>query len=156
MINHDQLMSGMPRPEGDNYRILVLDESVERMNAITLACQLIGQEVVPVTTIKAGMKFLLTKDHVDVVVSEVYLQNESVFDLLKELKSLPHHSSVPVILLAVNPGAIARFLSDSVAEVALALGAYKFLVMPDYDVERLMKEIAAVLPSDKPPKKDQD
>jgi hypothetical protein len=61
-----------------------------------------------------------------------------------------------VILLAVNPGAIATFLSDNVAEVALALGASKFLVMPDYDVERLMKEIAAVLPLNKLPKKDQD
>jgi CheY-like chemotaxis protein len=156
MISHDQLINGMPRPDGDNYRILVLDENVERINAITLACQLIGQEVVPVRTIKEGMNFLLTRDHVDVMVSEVYLQDESVFDLLKELKSLPHHSSVPVILLAVNPGAIATFLSDNVAEVALALGAYKFLVMPDYDVERLMREIAAVLPVDKPPKKDQD
>jgi response regulator RpfG family c-di-GMP phosphodiesterase len=156
MISHDQLMNGMPRPDGDNYRILVLDENIERINAITLACQLIRQEVVPVKTIAEGMNFLLTKDHVDVVVSEVYLQNESVFDLLKKLKSLPHHSKVPVILLAVNPGAIASFLSESVAEVALVLGAYKFLVMPDYDVERLMKEIAAVLPRGKPPKKDQD
>jgi CheY-like chemotaxis protein len=86
----------------------------------------------------------------------VYLQNESVFDLLKKLKSLPQHRTVPVILLAVNPGSIASFLSDSVAEVALVLGASKFLVMPDYDVERLMKEIAAVLPLEKAPKKDQD
>jgi CheY-like chemotaxis protein len=156
MISHEQLAYGMPRPEGDKYRILVLDDSIERINAITLACELIGQEVVPVTTIKQGMSFLLTKDHVDVVVSEVYLQDESVFDLLKELKSLPKHASVPVILLAVNPGAIASFLSDTVAEAALMLGAYKFLLMPDYDIPRLMKEIAAVVPLNTVPKKDQD
>jgi DNA-binding NtrC family response regulator len=136
--------------------VLVLDDSIERINAITLACELIGQEVVPVTSIKQGMNFLLTKDHVDVVVSEVYLQDESVFDLLKELKSLPHHSKVPVILLAVNPGAIAQFLSNEVAEAALILGAYKFLVMPDFDIPRLMKEIAAVVTVQTVPKKDQN
>ena len=151
-----EIQAGMPRPEDDCYRILVLDDNVQQMETIKIACQMLGQEVVPVTSIKEGMNYLNVKDHVDVLVAEVFLENESVFDLLKLLKGKPDHADVPVMLISVHPGHIAQFFNEQMQEAAAFLGAHKFLVMPEFDVESLMKEIAAVLPERKIPKKLKD
>ncbi len=68
------IQRGKPRPENDCYRILVLDDDREQMEKIKAACLLVGQEVVPVSTISEGMHFLTTKDHVDVVVSRSFFR----------------------------------------------------------------------------------
>ncbi len=151
----NELERGQPRPQNDCYRILVLDDDRQQMEKLKAACLLVGQEVVPVSTIKEGMHFLTTKDHVDVVVSEAFLEDESVFEFLKTLKAMPDHQDVPVMVLAVDPGQIGQFCSQMMAQTFKVFGAHKFLVMAEFDLEHLMREIAALLPKDKVPKKDE-
>ncbi len=149
-----EIERGKPRPENDCYRILVLDDDKEQMEEIKIACLAVGQEVVPVTSIRQGLRFLETKDHVDVIVAEAFLENESVFELLRKLKELPDHQDVPVMIMAVNPGQIGQFCNDMLKHTSKLLGAYKFLVMSKFDVEHLMREIKAILPVETTPKKE--
>lgn len=39
--------------------------------------------------VQAGINFLETKNHVDVVIAEAFLQHDNVFDFLKRLKDKP-------------------------------------------------------------------
>jgi PleD family two-component response regulator len=151
-----EIERGKPRPENDCYRILVLDDNVEQMRTLAEACKAIGQEVVPVTTIAEGMHFLDTKDHVDLVVAEAFMEDESVFEFLKELKSIEEHQNVPIMIVSVEPGPIARLTNELVARTFKMLGACKFVVMPRFELAKLMDEIAAALPREREPKKNSD
>lgn len=140
------------RPDGKVYRILALDEP-DRIAELTFACKALGHEVVPVLTIKEGMEFMDRQDHVDVIVSAVHLEHESVFDFLRLVKSSQDHKDVPFMLVCAEPTQLATFVNDVVAKSAKVLGAAKYLVMDTYNVHQLMKEINALLP-DTTPKKD--
>lgn len=141
---------------GAAYRILVLDGQSGHMQEIKDACKNLGQEVVPVTSIAEGLHFLDTKNHVDVVVAEAFLEQESVFEFLKSLKEDPQHKDIPVMIMAAEPSAIGQYCLNSVESAAEILGAYKFLYMPKFDIRRLMREVRAILPEDHAPKKDTD
>ncbi|MBX3150315.1 MAG: hypothetical protein K2Z81_09220 [Cyanobacteria bacterium] len=136
------------------YRILALD-TLEHIDLLRISAQAAGHEVVAVTRIAEAMHFLNTKDHVDVVVSAVHLEQESVFDFLKEMKKSPLHKDVPFMMLCSEPGEFAMAVNRSVQSAATVMGVDKYLTMPEYDVHRLMKEIVAMIP-DRPPSKEQD
>ena len=145
---------GKPRPVGDRYRLLVLIEDATQMEKIRVACRLLDQEIVPVSSIQEGMDFLETKDHVDVVIAEAFLQNESVFDFLTRVRKMPDHERVPVMIVAVDPGEIGRFCAASLEGTAKILGAYKFLLMPEFDLDLLMKEVSIIIPAETTPRKE--
>jgi DNA-binding NtrC family response regulator len=151
-----KLEAGKPRPENDNYRILVLIQRDDHLVTIKDSCEAVGQEVVSFSTLESALHFLETKDHVDVCIAEAFLENESSFDFLRRMRNIPHHSKVPVMLVAWNPGEVAKFCAESMASTSNIMGAYKFLIMPDLNVDQMMKEVQAVLPDRQPPKKVQD
>ena len=136
------------------YRILALD-TVEHIETLKVAAQRAGHEVVAVTRISEAMHFLDTKDHVDVVVSAVHLEEESVFDFLRKMKQSPLHKDVPFMMLCSDPGEFALAVNRSVQTAAAVMGVDKYLTMPKYDVNRLMKEIAAMIP-ERPPSKEHE
>lgn len=138
-------------PPDHTYRIMALD-SAEHIEALTLACQLDGHQVVPVLTIAEGMKFLNTRDHIDIVISAVHLENESVFDFLKQVRTLPEHKNVRFMMICSEPSALAESLNQTVKATAEIMGVDKYLMMQDYDTERLMKELTAMLPTRLPNK----
>ncbi|MFN8551998.1 MAG: hypothetical protein U0103_10955 [Candidatus Obscuribacterales bacterium] len=47
------------------------------------------------------------------------------------------------MLVAWEPGDVAKFRGIWVASTSTVLGAYKFLIMPDFDVEQLIGEVQA-------------
>jgi CheY-like chemotaxis protein len=151
-----EIERGKARPDDDCYRILVLDDNSEQMEEIKVACLAVGQELVAVNSIREGIEFLERKDHVDVIVAEAFMQNESVFELLKQLKGLPDHQDVPVMIMSVDPGEIGLFCNHMVKQTAQLFGAYKFLIMPKFDVKKLMREVDALLPHEKQPKREKD
>jgi len=151
-----EIEQGALRRAEDTYRVLVLDGKEDHMPRIVKACKEAGQEVVPCRSIKEAFAFLETKDHVDVIVTEAFMENESVFDFLKEAKVTPEHRDVPIVIMAAEPGAIGMFCMPGVAQAAETLGAYKFLVMPKFDEAHLAREIQAILPLDQLPKKEEN
>lgn len=130
----------------ETYRILMLDdpENIERM---TLACKQAGHQVVAVSTIERAMLFLQTKDHVDVVVAAAHLQQESVFEFLKQLRSDDSHlKDVPFVMLCADPGFLATVSSPAVEIAANLMGTDKYLLMLEFDPDLLMQEIVLLLP----------
>ena len=83
---------------------------------------------------------------IDLVVSETHLESESVFDLLKAVKSKKRYDHVRFMMLCTNASDLARFASQSIQSAANMLGADKYLIMNDFDVNRLAREIDALMP----------
>jgi response regulator RpfG family c-di-GMP phosphodiesterase len=133
------------------YRIMVLDTK-ENIGLLTEACLRDGHQVVPVLTISEGMHFLDTKDHIDIVISRVHIETESVFDFLKEVKSRDHHKNVRFMMICSNPSEFAKAVDETVRTAAEIMGVDKYLTMSTYDVGRLMKEIEAIIPRTLPKK----
>ena len=106
-------------------------------------------------TIAEGMHFLNTEDHIDVVISRVHIENESVFDFLKEIKSRDQHKDVRFMMICSDPSEFAKAVDETVRTAAEIMGVDKYLTMKTYDVEKLMKEIEAIIPRTLP-KKEQD
>ena len=144
----------MHRDPSHTYRIMVLDTK-ENIGLLTEACLRDGHQVVPVLTINEGMRFLNTRDHIDIVISRVHIENESVFDFLKEVKSRDQHKEVRFMMICSEPSEFAMAVDETVRTAAEIMGVDKYLTMKTHDVERLMKEIEAILPKTLP-KKEQD
>ncbi len=137
----------------ENYRILVLAGKEDHMTRLSEACQEAGQETVCCKTIEDAFAFLETKNHVDVIVAEAFMENESVFDFLVSAKQSDLHKDVPVMIVASEPGDIGLFCMPNIAQTSAVLGAYKFIVLPLFDANHLVREIEAILPHDRKPKK---
>jgi CheY-like chemotaxis protein len=133
-------------PPRDTYRILTLEnpENIEKLKAV---CKTAGHEVVPVLTVREAMKFLDSKDHVDVIISAVHLANESVFDFLQRVKARDsEHREVRFLMLCVEPSMLAMNFDGCTQRAGELLGADKYILMPEFDADRLMEEVELLLP----------
>jgi CheY-like chemotaxis protein len=141
-----------PEPE-ENYRIMLIDGPAGYMQQVKQECKNAGQEVVVVTTVEESRVFLATKDNVDVIVAEAFLEHDSIFELLKSIRQDPRHNDVPVLLMAAEPGAVGEQCLSSIRQVADILGAHRFIYMHKFDMPRLMSEIRSALAEMGLPKK---
>jgi CheY-like chemotaxis protein len=133
-------------PPNDTYRILML-ENPDNIKKLKEACKLAGHQVVPALTIGQAMAFLETKDHVDVIVAAAHLESESVFEFLKLVKAANSHLvDVPFMMICVEPGILGLLTSPAVEIAATVVGADQYLLMTEFDAERLMQEIEPLLP----------
>lgn len=128
----------------DSYRIMLLaSEHIEQMRE---ACHKGGHELVPIESIRQAIEFINSKDHIDVVVSGVHLENESVFDLLREFKSKPGHEELKIVLICQTQGGMALALDSSIQKAAELLGCDKYLFQPTFNADELLSAIEEVLP----------
>lgn len=133
-------------PSIDTYRILTLDNP-ENIGKLKAACKSAGHEVVPVYTISEAMQFLETKDHVDVIVAAAHLERESVFEFLKKVRHADSHlHDVKFLMLCAEPGPLGKATSTTVEIAANAMGADKYILMPVFNAEELIREIKELLP----------
>jgi CheY-like chemotaxis protein len=139
----------------DTYRIMLLDAPSRQLDQIKVACKKAGQEVVAVNSVDEAKQFLETKNHVDVIVAEAFLQEDNIFELLKVVKEDPRLHEVPVLLMAAETGSAGKQFIDSIKHVAHILGVYSFVYMKQFDVKRLMLEIRVILADSGLPKKEQ-
>jgi CheY-like chemotaxis protein len=138
-----------------SYRILLLNDSPKETELLEAACRNAGHELTSMPSIAAAMDWLNKKDHIDVIVSEVHLEDENVFDFLKAVKSDPRHDWVQFIMVCTSTSDLAATMDNQLQQAARILGADKYVMMPDFDASRLLKEIIASLP-DQPPQHEQD
>ncbi len=130
----------------ETYRILTL-ENPENIEKLKETCKKAGHQVVPVLTIAEAMAFLDTRDHVDVIISAVHLEEESVFEFLKRVKAPDSmHKDVAFVMLCMEPNPLASTINKSTALAGKLLGADKYVYMPSFDAERLMNEVEPLLP----------
>lgn len=137
------------------YRILVLDDMPQHIEALRMAAHEGGHEIISRRTVADAMMWLNTRDHVDVIVSATHLEDESVFEFLNKVKSNPCHNWVQFVMLSTNTSDLAIFLDETLRHTAKLLGADKYVVMREFCPWRLLKEIEASFPA-MPPQKEQD
>lgn len=130
----------------DTFRILLLDTE-EHIEKLKFACKAAGHEVVPAPSIEAAMAFLERRDHVDVIISGTHLENESVFDFLKRVKSEEMHKHVTFVMLSLEPGPTGMVLDTAAAMAGRFLGADHCITMNQFDANALIAQLEKMLPA---------
>jgi CheY-like chemotaxis protein len=129
----------------DTFRILIMD-TVEHTDELKAACKDAGHSVVAAQTIKEAFAFLDDKDHADVIVCAAYLEDESMFEFLRRLRTDPTHKDSMFMILALAPGPAGVKLNASVEIAGKTLGSDAFISMPMFDAPQLIAEIKKLLP----------
>lgn len=129
----------------DTFRILIMD-TIEHANQLKAACQDAGHSVIAVHTIEEAFSFLDGRNHADVIVCAAYMENESLFEFLKRLRSNPIHKDSMFMTLALEPGPVAAVINNSTEKAGKLLGADAFVSMPVFDAPLLISEIKKLLP----------
>jgi CheY-like chemotaxis protein len=133
-------------PPKDTFRILIMD-TVEHTDQLKAACKDAGHSVVATQTIKEAFAFLDDKDHADVIVCAAYLEDESMFEFLRRLRTNPIHKDTMFMTLALAPGPIGVKANTSTEKAGRVLGADAFINMPVFNARQLITEIKKLLPA---------
>ena len=82
------------------------------------------------------------------IVAAAHLHNENVFQFLKAVKQADciYHKA-QFVMLCAEPGILALATSPSVELAANLMGADKYLLMPEFDAEKLIAEIEPLFPA---------
>ena len=70
---------------------------------------------------------------ISVIISAVHLENESVFDFLRAVKSDTRLGEVPFIFLCLQPSRFTKSINDSLEVSARALGADSYVLMESWE-----------------------
>ena len=133
------------KPPMETWRILFLD-SAENTELLKTACKEWGYVVVGATTIKEAWAFLDGKDHVDVIVCAAHLEEESMFQFLKNVRDNKQHRNASFLILSLESGASGARMDQSAERAGMLLGADGYLVMPVFDGPELILQIKKVQP----------
>lgn len=129
----------------DHFQILIMD-TAEHTAILKLACNTAGLSVASVTTIQQAFEFLDETDHVDLIVSAAYLENESVFEFLRRLRADSKHGKSKFMTLALACSVAGKMANISTERAGRSLGADAFVFMPVFDPTQLISEIRKLLP----------
>ncbi|MDP3507209.1 MAG: hypothetical protein Q8T09_04390 [Candidatus Melainabacteria bacterium] len=130
----------------DTFRILAL-ENPENIDKLKEAWKSAGHQVVPVLTIAQAMAFLDSRDHVDLIISAVHLEDESVFEFLQRIKAPDSlHKDVSFVMLCMEPNPLASAINKSTELAGKLLGADKYVYMQEFDAELLIAQLEPLLP----------
>lgn len=74
----------------------------------------------------------LRQEPCDLIVSRVYLEDEDVFELLRQVKEDKRFAAIPVVCFAGSSSAIAKICNDNIEKATKSMGAVAFLDINDY------------------------
>ena len=133
------------KPPEKTWRILFLD-SIENIGQLKEACKKAGYVVIGLTTIHEALAFLLEKDHVDVIVCAAHLEEESMFQFLKDVRDNEKHGGAAFLILSLEPGEAGARMDRSAERAGMLLGADGYLLMPVFDAVELVAQIQKLQP----------
>lgn len=133
------------KPPLQTWRILFLD-SAENIEQLKSACKKCGYAVIGATTINEAWAFLDGKNHVDVIVCAAHLQEESMFQFLKDVRDNEKHGKAAFLILSLEPGTSGARLDRSTKRAGMLLGADGYMVMPVFDAPELLAQIEKLKP----------
>lgn len=116
--------------------ILVIEDEPEIRGFASRVCELEGYRVLQAEDGDTGLR-LAKKNRVSLVLLDLRLPGHDGWAVLKQLKSNPELSSIPVVVFTASAAASQR-------NRALAAGASDYLVKP-LSADRLRKAIASAL-----------
>lgn len=97
-------------------------------------------------SISEAFAFLDGEDHADVIVCAAYMQDESLFEFLRRLRSEDIHKDSMFMTLALEAAPMGVKLNASTEKAGRILGADVFINMPVFDPGQLIAEIKKLLP----------
>ena len=133
------------KPPLQTWRILFLD-SGEHIEQLKSTCKKCGYAVVGSTTIAEAWSFLNGKDHVDVIVCAAHLEEESMFQFLKDVRDNERHGKAAFLILSLEPGEAGARMDRSTERAGMLLGADGYMVMPVFDAPELLAQIEKIQP----------
>lgn len=133
------------KPPLQTWRILFLD-SAENIELLKAACKKCGYVVIGSTTIKEAWAFLNGKDHVDVIVCAAHLEEESMFQFLRDVRDNKKHGDAAFLILALEPSEAGARMDRSTERAGMLLGADGYLLMPVFDAVELVAQIQKLQP----------
>lgn len=133
------------KPPLETWRILFLD-SAENVEQLKAACKKCGYAVVGSTTIEEAWAFLDGKDHVDVIVCAAHLEEESMFQFLKDVRGNEKHGKAAFLILSLEPGEAGARMDRSAERAGMLLGADGYLIMPVFEAVELVAQIQKLQP----------
>jgi len=108
-----------------------------------------GHEVFVVDTFVRA-KELLSAQEIDLIVSDVHLENGgNVFDFLRFVKKNERTSKIPFVLFSAQPTPVAKYLADGVRISSRILGAVEYIQMEIFDAVKFKEQINVLLPPKK-------
>jgi CheY-like chemotaxis protein len=129
-------------------KILVTMEHEEDRKVIGDCLEHVGHKVTRVDTFHNAMEILRSANF-DLIISDVHLQNGgSVFDFLRWVKGDPHMRPVPFVCFSAEPKEVGKYLADGVRTAARALGAARYVSMPEFDGSAFLHEIEWLIPQE--------
>jgi len=132
-------------PAKDTFRILIVD-TIENTLQLKMACKEAGHSVVAAHKIDEAIAFLDNEDHADVIVCAAYLEDESMFDFLKQVRNNPIHKKSMFMILSLAPGPAGIVANSSTKAAGRLLGGNAFVSMPVFNAELLIDEVRKLLP----------
>ncbi|CAN5662932.1 hypothetical protein BH10CYA1_BH10CYA1_51780 [soil metagenome] len=106
-----------------------------------------SQHQVLVATTFLQAKALLAVQEIDLIISDVHLQNGGdVFDFLKWSKNVGRVAKIPFVLFSFGPTPMAKYLSEGLRISARILGAVRYIEMQNFETESFREQIDALLP----------
>lgn len=129
----------------DTFRILIVD-TIENTLQLKMACKEAGHSVVAAHKIDEAIAFLNNEDHADVIVCAAYLEDESMFDFLKQVRNNPIHKKSMFMILSLAPGPVGIVANTSTKAAGRLLGADAFVSIPVFDARMLIDEVRKLLP----------
>jgi two-component system chemotaxis response regulator CheY len=119
-----------------NKSIMVVDDSETIRKFLSFALRALGFSVIAA---RDGMDALekLSKNRVDLVITDLNMPNMDGFEFLKALREDAQYSEVPIIILS-------SLSSSQEIEMGMRLGANSYLVKP-FDQKRIQYEVTKYL-----------
>lgn len=133
------------KPPLQTWRILFLD-SAEHIEQLKSTCKKCGYAVVGSTTIEEAWSFLNGKDHVDVIVCAAHLEEESMFQFLKDVRANKKHGDAAFLILSLEPGEAGARMDRSTERAGMLLGADGYMLMPMFHAPELLAQIEKIKP----------
>lgn len=125
-------------------RILVLQELQENVVNLRQSLEPSGHELVVVSTINAAMH-QLKEDQFDMIICAVFLENESVFDFLKNCKNDLVYRTIPFVFYCYKTSKFARSVRDGLQIAARTLGAERYVIMESFNAHVLRSQVEECL-----------
>lgn len=122
-------------------QVLMVDHRAEITKKAFLCCALAGLHVVSSSSTKQAIEKLRSEGPFDLIVVEAFMEQESVFEFIKSIRTSSNGSSIPILVVAIESGSAGSLCLNEVIKTAGIVGANDTCVLPRFDGLQLAQAI---------------
>lgn len=126
-------------------KILALEESELHQAELRLALESPGHQLHSTESLYGAMDYLKTYK-VDIIISDVHLENVSAFEFLRGVKAYQPAANIPFLFYCIEPSPLAKSFFETIKVSAQKLGATDVVYLEHFDAAKLCLKIESYLP----------